>query len=110
VVVVIETGLGGLVLGAAAAVRQYDLQGPRHQIVAADTLVVGLPGGYEPASQVSFVHPSRPDLRAAEDQMIAGNIETVPGQYRGAQLVEDDHSAAQGVPGHNQFGVVLGID
>jgi hypothetical protein len=39
--------------------------------------------------------------------MIAGNIETVAGHYRGAELTQDVHCTDQGVPGHNQFGMVL---
>ena len=40
----IETGLGALVLETAVAVGQYDLQRTRGDVVATDTVVVGVPG------------------------------------------------------------------
>jgi len=84
---VVESGLGGLVLETAAAVRQYDLQRPQDQVVATDAVVVPVPGCHEAASQVSFVYTSRPDLHTVEGQTIAGSTETVPGQYRGTELI-----------------------
>jgi len=68
-----------------------------------------MPARDEIASQVSLVYRSRPDLEAVEGQT-TGGIQTVPGNYSGPELVEDIDSNVQGVPGHNHFGVVLGID
>jgi hypothetical protein len=68
-----------------------------------------MPARDEIASQVSFVHRSRPDLEALEGQT-TGGIETVPGHYSGTEMVDDFHGKVQGVPGHNQFGMVFGID
>ncbi len=106
---VIETGLRGLVLETVAAVRQYNLQGLRDQIVTTDTVVVQVPARDQIASLVSLVYRSHSDLEAVDGQT-TGGIETVPGHYGGTELVQDIHSAVQGVPSHNQFGMVLGID
>jgi hypothetical protein len=109
-VAAIETGLAGVMFEAAVAVRQYDLHSAQDQVVATDTVVVRVPGRHEAALEVSLVYRSRADLRAVKDQMITGKIEAVPGHYCGTELAEDTRGTAQGVPGHNKFGMVLGVD
>ncbi|MGD0810926.1 MAG: hypothetical protein ABSA91_14645 [Acidimicrobiales bacterium] len=106
----VETGLRSLAPETTAVVRKYDLQRPRGQVVAADTVVVGLPGPDKPFVQVPFVHRSSSDLRTAEHHMIAGNIETVPGNYGGAKLTQGVDGTNQGAPGHNQFWMVRVLD
>jgi hypothetical protein len=41
--------------------------------------------------------------------MITRGTETVPGHYRRTEVDEGDNSTDQGITGHDEFGMFLGI-